>query len=374
MSSEFKVPYTTILDIQPHFNAEKLEVATIYGFQVIVQKDRYKIGDKIIFIPIDSILPVELESKIFPEGSKIKLHKNRIRQIRIRGLASQGMAVDPSTVSDIINMEYISEEQNLSDILGITKYDPPERGSSFGTPPKNRNKKQDNPHFHKYNGLSNIKWFPNFFKDGQQVVVQEKLHGSLCRASVSPYIPRTLFGKLLNFIGLLPKEEKCYGSNNVEISSKLTYKGFYNEDVYGKALKKIEVFSKLKLGETVFFELIGPGIQKNYSYGLKEHALVLFDVKILQEDGSQKWLNPEEVELFAIERGLEHVPILYRGPYNKEYISILTKGPSIYSASQSIREGVVIKSRENYSKDGNKQALKLISEDYLNDPSNSDFH
>src|ERR1035437_9805367 len=77
----YKVPYTTILDIQPHTNAERLELATVYGFQVIVSKGRYKVGDMAIYIPIDSILPVELEEKIFPKDSKVKLHHHRVRQI-----------------------------------------------------------------------------------------------------------------------------------------------------------------------------------------------------------------------------------------------------------------------------------------------------
>ena len=59
--STFKVPLTEIVDIIPHPKADRLEVAVIYGFQVIVQKDRYKVGDEVIYVPIDSILPQNIE-------------------------------------------------------------------------------------------------------------------------------------------------------------------------------------------------------------------------------------------------------------------------------------------------------------------------
>jgi RNA ligase (TIGR02306 family) len=137
---------------------------------------------------------------------------------------------------------------------------------------------------------------------------------------------------------------------------------------------KLDIFNKIKLGESVFGEIIGPGIQKGYEYGLKEHQFILFDVKVLNADGTQKWLSPSEVKTFAIERGLQFVPVVYEGPFNKELAYTLTKGPSLFCPKEKVREGIVIKASENYSVDGNKQALKWVSEDYLNDPSNTDDH
>ena len=147
------------------------------------------------------------------------------------------------------------------------------------------------------------------------------------------------------------------------------------EDVYGAVLKKVDAFSKLKPNETVFGELCGPGIQKGYSYGLKEHDFAIFDVKVLNPDGTQTWLSPDEVEAFAKERGFTMVPILYKGAFNKEMVYHLTKGPSEFNdKSERVREGVVIKAATNYSIEGNKQALKWVSEDYLADTTNTDEH
>ena len=190
-----------------------------------------------------------------------------------------------------------------------------------------------------------------------------------------PYRANTLWRKIKSFLGLAPKVEQCYGSNNVDISSKSkSYVGYYGADVYGSTFGKLEVFNKLKLGETVFGEIVGPGIQKGYEYGLTEHKFLLFDVKVLGADGKQSWLSPDQVIAFAKERGFEMVPELYRGPYDKDTAYALTKGPSVFDPKQKVREGIVIKALENYSVEGNKKALKWVSEAYLNDESNTDFH
>lgn len=370
--SIYKVPLTTIVAVGPHDNAERLEVATVYGFQVIVQKGKYKAGDKIVYIPIDSLLPQWLEDILFPEGSKITLHHHRVRQIKIRGLASQGMVIDPQDVVSKVNPEYLKLEQNLAEILGVTKYEPPQR--STGTRPGNpRNKPLENPRFHMYGGVDNIKWFPTFFVD-KEVVIQEKLHGSCCRASYAKTSANTLWKKVLKFFGKLPAYEYCYGSNRVQLQERKSYTGFYGTDVYGAVLKKVDAFKKLSKGMTIFGELIGPGIQKNYDYGHTEHHFVLFDVKVELPDGSQEYLDPEQVEALAKELGFDFVPVLYRGIFNAELAKQLSMGSSVYSPKQKVREGVVIKARTEYGKNSSKKALKLISEDYLNDPNNTDFH
>lgn len=380
----YKVPFTEIIKIEPHNNAERLELASIYGFQVVVQKDKYKVGDKVVYVPIDSLLPQWLEDKLFAyvkneKGElvppKIVLHHHRVRQIRIRGLASQGMLINPADIAEKVNPKWIQPEQNLAAVLGITKYEPPQRGASFTQgKPRNRNKKHEHPLFHKYNGVDNIKWFPTMFGETDNVVVQEKMHGTNARASVLPFMANTWRKKLKKLFGLAPKAELCYGSNNVDISAATEYKGFYGEDVYGACFDSIDVFEKIEMGEIVYGEIVGPGIQNNYSYGLKEHRFLVFDVKVLQPDGKFKWMNPDEVENYCKERDFDLVPVLYKGPYNRDKIYDLTKGPSVYDPKTKVREGVVVKAGENYDVEGNKRALKWVSEAYLDDKKNTDFH
>lgn len=381
--SNFKVPVTIIRSLSPHPNADRLEIAIIYGFSVVVQKGIYKPGEVIIYCPIDAILSAEVERALFTPDSKIKLDRGRVRQIKIRGVVSQGMCIPPSEMMPLI-AEYakankmkeitIEPEQDLSVILGITKYEPGPKGLP-SQPAIKRNKPKENPLLHKYGGCENLKWRPDFF-DGKEVVVQEKLHGTNARYALLPNLPNTLWKKILNLFGLLPKEEFCYGSNNVQLQSKGYRNGFYDEDVYSKMIKQEQIDEKLLLGETIFGEIIGPGIQNNYHYGIPQgkHRLVIFDVKFY--DGVRtRWLSPDEVRKFATLRGFEVVPELYRGPFNLEGIQALTKGNSVYAPKQKVREGVVIKAIEGYDDEFcGKMARKLISEDYLADMKNSDNH
>lgn len=46
-----------IKDIQPIKGADRIEVATIMGWNVVVQKGQFNVGDKCVYVEIDSVLP-----------------------------------------------------------------------------------------------------------------------------------------------------------------------------------------------------------------------------------------------------------------------------------------------------------------------------
>lgn len=374
MDSAFKVPYTTITKIIPHPGADRLELAFIYGFQIVVPKGRYTPGSKVVYIPVDSILGIRTEALLFPADAKVKLNKSRVRQIKLRGEYSQGLIADPETLKSILNLAYIKPETDVAAMLDITKFEP-EPQKEQGVPGKKKGrKKMAHPDFHSYNGIQNIKWMPASF-EGKEVVIQEKIHGTNARAAKLPFRANTILKKIKKFFGYVPEFENVYGSNRVDITNSFTYKGFYNTDIYGETFRKLDVFNKLKLGETVFGEIYGPGIQKGYTYGLNEPKFILFDVKVLQDGVElQRWLTPDEVKAFAKERGFDFVPELYKGVYNLELVKSLTNGASTLCPEEKVKEGVVVKLAEEYSVEGNKQCLKSINEEYLADQSNTDNH
>lgn len=374
--SEFKVPFTTILKVENHPNADRLSIYTIYGFQVIGGKNQFEVGDEVVYCPIDAILPEWLEGRLFPEGSKIKLNKSRVRQIRIRGLASQGMIIPYQTVSSELFVPP-QLETDLSTILGITKYEPPElKGTALTRPGGRKVKRRENPLFHQYNGLMNIKWAPTMFSPDELVVFQEKIHGTNARAALMPYAANTLWRKVLKFLRLTPEFEFCYGSNTVQLQNKPGHTGFYGEDVYGKVFAALKAEEKLKPNESIYGEIYGEGIQKGYDYGVKgQHKFILFDVKVRNDDGTYRWLNPDEVSLFAQDRGFDMVPEVYRGPYvSLDFAKQHSEGPSVLWPEEKVREGIVVKAFANYDEYGNKRALKVISEIYLDDHKNTDNH
>jgi len=172
--STFKVPVTTIREVFVHPNADLLEIVKVYDWNVVVSKGKYKAGDKVVYVPVDSILPLDLEEKIFPVGSKVKLKNHRIRTIKLRKAISQGM---------ILAMEFLpeanyKEEQDVSTILGITKYEEQELPESMKLKGA-KSKKKGNPNFKKYTDIENFKYYDRVFQDGELVYISEKLHGCL---------------------------------------------------------------------------------------------------------------------------------------------------------------------------------------------------
>ena len=375
----YRVPLTTITSITPIPNAERLEIARVYGWDIVVQKNRYQVGSVVVLIPIDSIIPQWLEDKVFPPNGKVKLHRHRVRQIRLRGQVSQGLLIDPADVAEGIaswaeankkKKVDLELEQDLAEMIGVTKYEPEVHDNTPKAAIK-RNKPLENPYFRKYNGITNIKWNPNAFV-GQDVVIQDKYHGSHIRFGRAPFVANTFWKKVKKFLGLTPKFESVYGSNNVELTNRPGNKGFYGMNVYGTAIEKEGAFEFIEDGAFVHAELIGPGLQKNYTYGLTEHHIIVFDVRLMQEDGTQKWLDPEDAEKWADERGFDFAEVLYKGPFDKDVLEKLTVGRC--SLGNEVREGVVVKARYHYDNQGDKVGFKSISPEYLADTSNSDEH
>lgn len=391
--STFSVPLTTIREILPHGNADKLELAKVYDWTVVVRKGEYVEGDKILYVPVDSLLPWDLEQRIFPPESKIKLNKSRIRSIRIRGIVSQGMILDPAEVNDIIgdyNPDiYFDEyelEHDFSTALQITKYEPPE--ASIPKHMQAKKKRATNPNFKKYSDIENFKYYDRCFEDGEIVYVSEKLHGTSFRCGWFKNAPNTLWKKLLNFFGWLPEWEFCWGSRNVQIQNKLYHTGYYDVDVYTKIVKQYDLKNIIPKGYAIFGEIVGDGIQKGYTYGCGpgEHELYVYDVmkdeKYLNygyygEDNGVHVYDPYDDNFVALtlRMGLPVVPRLYTGPYKRELMDNMRDGHSLVG-NQSVREGIVIRTIEEKSTSSlGRKIVKFISEAYyLMNMDGTDFH
>lgn len=104
-----------IIDIQPIEGADKIEVATVLGWKVVVSKaENHKIGDLVCYVEIDSQCPAT------PMFEFLKDRKYRVRTIKLRKQVSQGLIIPLSAMP---NGKY-EEGQDVTKLLGITKYDP----------------------------------------------------------------------------------------------------------------------------------------------------------------------------------------------------------------------------------------------------------
>ena len=368
--STLKAEIVKIKDIEIHPNADRLEIANVLGWSCVVQKGVFKEGDLVLYIPIDSILSQELENKIFGEDSKIKLHKHRVQTIRLRKIISQGLVVKPETVG-IFNYK---EGDDLTSKLNITKYEPPENLPNIYGSCNKIKKMYINSNFHKYSDIENFKNYPQVFKDGEQVYLSCKLHGTSARFGWVPNEVNTIWKKIKNFFGLLEKWEFLVGSRNVQLNSSHNKKDyFYDENVYMKVSMMYNLKNKLLKGEILYGEIIGKNIQAGYSYGCKEGEIKFYAYDIMEDD---KWLDPNDFINLCYLRNIPMVPKVYEGPFSKEVIEKYTQGPSVLCPNeQPVKEGVVVKaSPERRDPYIGRTCLKSINSEYLLLKNNSDFH
>ncbi len=355
--SSFRVESVSVSSIMNHPNADRLDLVKMRGkdWQCVTSKGNFRVGDTAIYFPIDSILPSELECQIFGPDSKVKLNGSRVKTIKLRGAISQGLLVDPK----VLNL-HTTPGCDFTGKLKVTQYEvAPQKVGRQG---QATSKKQCNPNFRKYTGIENAKNYSAVFAEGEEVSVTEKIHGTNFRAGYVPFYADTLWKKLKKFFGFAPTFEFVYGSHNVQLQSKLLYKGFYDQNYYAHAVVAYKLKDILREGEVVYGEIYGDGVQKNYSYGCSagERRLVIFDV---MQHGH--YLDAVAFKHWTDERGLPVVPELYRGPFSKEKVLELRDGNSVLAPNQKIREGVVVKPLVEEITYIGRKVLKFISDDYL---------
>ena len=65
--------------LEPIPNADAIEKATVLGWQLVVKKGEFEVGDLCVYCEIDSVMPNR------PEFEFLKPRKMRIRTLRLRG-------------------------------------------------------------------------------------------------------------------------------------------------------------------------------------------------------------------------------------------------------------------------------------------------
>jgi RNA ligase (TIGR02306 family) len=112
-----------IEDLKEIPGADSILVASVLGWRVVVRKDEFKVGDKCVYVEIDSVLPPREEFDFLKE------RKYRVKTIKLRGQISQGICF---SVNILNGKKYKDFEvgDDVSDVLGITKYESPENISA----------------------------------------------------------------------------------------------------------------------------------------------------------------------------------------------------------------------------------------------------
>ena len=104
-----------IVSLDPIPDADKIEKATVLGWEcVVAKKDQFQVGDLVIYIEVDSIVPDK------PEYEFLRSKKFRVRTIRLRKQISQGLVLPLTTLPK----KNWKEGDDVTEVIGVKKYDP----------------------------------------------------------------------------------------------------------------------------------------------------------------------------------------------------------------------------------------------------------
>ena len=195
-----------ITNITPIDGADKIELATIDSWKVVVAKDaNHKSGDMVIYCEIDSFLPIRDEFEFLRKSSYKKMGDQegfKLRSVKLKGQISQGLIL-PMSVVEYTNVQF-EVGMDVTNLLGITKYEPPIpaelSGKVKGLFPSFLRKTDEER-------VQNLtKEYENYKSLGRKFYVTEKLDGS----SATFYFRNGVFGVCSRNLELLETEGNTF--------------------------------------------------------------------------------------------------------------------------------------------------------------------
>lgn len=326
-----------INNLQPIEGKDRIVLATIDGWSVIVKKDEFNIGDLCVYVEIDSVLPDK------PEFDFLK--SKRIKTMKMGGVISQGICF-PLSILPKGNYNF---GDDVTDIIGIKQY---EETMDIEKP-----QVKDVKHYPQ--SLMRHKWFrklvlpkkeykgfPKFVKKTDEIRVQnipgiledrnywiatEKIDGQSATYALVRKKSKIPFFK--------DKFEFIVCSRNLRIwkEDKSSYWTVANKYCIKNALNHI-----IKERDWVVLqgEIIGPGIQGN-KYKRDSYEFFAFNL-IFSDEG--RWVS-DCAKMKLDREGIPFVPILglTQLPETVEETLKFAHGKS--AIADTLREGIVFRDR-----------------------------
>jgi len=344
--------------------ADNIELVIAGGWNAITKKGEFKEGDKVVVATTDAVIPFDLSELM---GVTNYLRKGqRVRTVKLRGAYSECLLIPFKYLAPKSLEKNVVEGNDMMGILGVTKYEPPVKQIQLASGRKI--KWRDNQNFHIYYKFPNLKNVDGMFTSEDEVQITRKIHGTNARYGIVKKSKLTFWDKVKKFFRLADEwidYEYIYGSHNCEKGS--DSQGFYSTDVWRTIAEKYDIKAKLwqeakrqgsELGEglTLYGEIYGAGIQKNYEYGLADIEFVAFDIKINGEYCATEVTEVITQDLLQ----LPHVEVLYEGKWDQEIQDMFVFNNFI-EGTKVPHEGIVIKEISG----DRKKVAKVINPDYL---------
>lgn len=382
---ERELAYVVKVDeIRPIEGADRVEVAIVNGWHIMVRKDQFKPGDLAVYFEIDSKVPAE-EPFMFlePKHFKIKTQKYFKGTVISQGLLMSfedfGWEKDAYKLGDFLTQKlkvtYAVEEDNARKASSVDKYKKmaQRHGKLFSHQPfrwlmrrtwgkkflflffgKTSDKKTGWPAWVSKTDEERVQNMPWILENKNPWVATEKIDGTSTTFTMKRI--KTRFLKKEKF-------EFYICSRNV-VFDKPDKACFYDTNVYTEMAEKYNVEAVLQKilknrpdleWVTLQGETYGQGIQKR-EYSLKEHNFMGFNF-ITSAEG--RW-DSKRASKLMMEFGIPWVPIVDENfilPDTVDELLTIATGDSVVDGG--MREGLVFRSQDGV------QSFKAVSNEFL---------
>ena len=325
-----------IAEVQPIEGADKICAYRVDGWWVVDQVNKYKVGDLVIYVEIDSWLSNDL-APFLSKGKEPREYEGikgeRLRTIRLKGQVSQGLLLSLETVIDKCGCwSSLQDGIDCTEWLGVVKWERPINALLAGLIRSNFPSEVPRTNQERIQNLT--KYLPELQQ--QRWVVTEKLDGTSCTF----YLDKDgEFHVCSRNLDLKRDENNLYWKMAIDLDVE---RKMLEMDLKGLALQG---------------EIIGEGIQGN-QYKRKP-VLHLFDV---YDTKFGNYLNLTGVHQVAAHLNIKTVPVLDRDfPLNNYTITeLLVMAEGVSQLNDSQREGLVFQCL-NYP----EKSFKVISNTWL---------
>lgn len=348
-----------ITDLLPIDGKDRIELARVLGYRVIVQKGLHKIGSLVAFHEEGSFVPVDAPH--YADLIKIARFDNvgkrraRIKTIKMGGVYSQGYIVPLADLSFTTGEApaVFEEGADLTALLDVVKYD--DAIAPLPGTPGARPKGPPPP---------GMQPWPTAKLAGIVKTDEERLQSA-------PFLLDEMRGRMLVITGKMDGSSVTVAKNHdgeVIVCSR-NNRWTEHEGVvpfYLQAMRELGVIDRLPAGYAVQGELCGPGVQGNKA-GFPSLRFFVFNVFHRFDDGDDfEEQDQRTARGFCQEHGLTPVPaimsnLLHDGRYDVDWFVNFAAGEKYSNGYPA--EGLVVRPMTPATSDkiGRRLSFKVIS-------------
>lgn len=331
-----------ITSIEPIAGADSIMKATVLGWNVVIRKDEFKVGDMCVYFEIDSLLPKwpEFEflskngtKKMLVDGQEVEGY--RLRTVKLRGQVSQGLCLPLSIIPADVRISGDIEGTDLSVPLHVIKYEAPVPANLAG----------------KVRGV-----FPSYIPKTDEIRIQT-CPGILERHKDQTfYVTEKLDGTSMTVFVKDGELHVC--SRNLDL---LEEEG----NTLWRVAREMKLEEKLKdTNVALQGELMGEGIQKNSMKIKGQNWFVFSGYNFV----SGAYLSMSELVAFLTAKEIPMVPLVdanYKLPATVDELVEFANGKATMNP-EIPREGIVIRSKiEDKDDEIGRLSFKAINPEYL---------